>query len=149
MSKPLTIDELKALEVGDWVWIMAPPSPFDKGMYVRKHEASNIEFFKGETLGWFFADGYETYGKWIAYKNKEQAKCMGEIVELPCKLGQKLYAIYDDKIHEYSGAEINVHEDGRFIFETPTLFPKRLTFGKDVFLDKVEAERRLAELKGE
>lgn len=72
----------------------------------------------------------------------------GELTKLPCKLGQRIYATIDDKIIDtYFAAEINVCEDGRFIFETPTLFPKRLTFGKDVFLTKEEAEQRLKELE--
>lgn len=73
----------------------------------------------------------------------------GTLVDLPCKLGQVIYTVYDGAIHEYFAEEVNVHEDGRFIFETPTLFPKRLVFGKEVFTDKSKAEARLKELQNE
>lgn len=147
--KPLTIKELKALEAGDWVWIVNEEN--NNNYYVLITAKSRKVFAVMTALAKdFYVHHYCDYGtKWIAYKNKEQAECKGEIVELPCELGQLLYAVYDENIHEYFCEEINVHEDGRFIFETPTLFPKRLTFGEDIFTDKSEAERRLAELKGE
>lgn len=71
--KPLTIEELKALEVDDWVWI--------------------VDLKTGENTGyaqieddWVECD-WDNYGKtWLAYKNKEQEEAKGEIVELPCIL---------------------------------------------------------------
>lgn len=144
--REMTIQELKALKVGDWVWIDYKLS--GNRFYTKKFSQSLGSVFDIVELpcGLDYAD----YGKiWQAWKNKEQAEAKGEIVEFPCELGQRLYAVYDNKIYEYFSEEINVHEDGRFIFETPTLFPKRLTFGKDIFVNKAEAERRLAELKGE
>ena len=35
--------------------------------------------------------------QWLAYKNKEQAECKGEIVELPCKVGDYVYIIDNDR----------------------------------------------------
>lgn len=88
--KPLTIEQLKSLEVGDWVWIIdfektvyKPIS--DSGKYFQIHYTgqNTLQFYNGNNdLLVLFSD----YGtKWLAYKNKEQAECKGEIVELPCK----------------------------------------------------------------
>lgn len=76
--KPLTIDELKALEVGDWVWCIQK-EPRERG-YMQKSDKSNEYFF--DSKEWLCP--YSGYGKtWLAYKNKEQAESKGEIVELP------------------------------------------------------------------
>lgn len=199
--KPLTIEELKDLEVGNWVWVelihcLEDIDRFTEGQYVQIHYGgtNSIQCYKLKSENEVLLL-YSDYGtKWLAYKNKEQAegsneimrfveyvgskiaghsdyhgdnilsalycaaegkeiqdvaplKARGEIVELPCKLGQKIYEIYNDSIYEYYASEVTVHEDGRFTFETPTLFPNRLTFGEDVFIDKSEAERRLAKKK--
>ncbi|MCH5315456.1 MAG: hypothetical protein J1E81_06050 [Eubacterium sp.] len=137
--KPLTIEELKALPVGDWVWIKHG----EVESYFRKDVLADDQFATPRFM-------YSDYGtKWLAYKNKEFAESKGEIVELPCALGQKLYAIENDSINEYYASEINVHEDGRFIFETPKLFPHRLIFGEDIFVDKDQAQQKLLKLKGD
>lgn len=150
--KPLTIEELKKLQVGDWVWVTDENGHL--GTYLIKteppYEDDNDKTFNFNSLSFADTYPYSLYGKtWLAWKNKEQAEAKGEIVELPCELGQLIYAIEDNCIHEYYASEINVCEDGRFVFETPQLFPNRLTFGEKVFTDKSEAERRLAELKGD
>ena len=80
--KPLTIDELKSLEVGDWVWVITPTN---NGEYYEKGFASDNEAFVGYSLHYQVEVLYSDYGtKWLAYKNKEQAESNGEIVELPC-----------------------------------------------------------------
>ena len=105
--KPLTIEHLKSLEVGDWVWIV--DENFKNGRY--------REILGCDDLGNFYLSAYcasrniysiADYGtKWIAYKNKEQAECKGEIVELPkgwldtLKLltcAASCYAVIDDMI---------------------------------------------------
>ena len=89
MSKPLTIDELKALNVGDWVWVFrdldteTPCSHYGEiesygtvslthsheYLFVRNRGVHNLK--------------YADYGKtWLAYKNKEiyeECKSNGEI----------------------------------------------------------------------
>lgn len=65
--KPLTIDELKALQVGDWVWVINLCK--NRGTYRR---------LTAGMLGGLYFDkffDFEQYGRlWLAYKNKEQAE---------------------------------------------------------------------------
>lgn len=124
--KPLTIEELKALEVGDWVWTIHTYGEAKESAYARiigtdidglvlPTDLMNLE--------------YPDYGKtWLAYKNKEQAEAKGEIVELPCirevfKKNKPTYRVF-------------FLRDDNFI---------------DSYAEwtEEEAERRLAELKGE
>lgn len=84
--KPLTIEELKELEVGDWVWFIS----INKNGVKQKGEYRRIEenVINRIYLSGAYSSGnhwYENYGfTWLAYKNKEQAEAKGEIVELPC-----------------------------------------------------------------
>lgn len=138
--KPLTIEQLKALEVGDWVYLKR----MDGGVSSYIH----IKYLFQMLLC------YEDYGKtWLVYKNKEQAECKGEIVVLPCKVGDTVYAImeidYKYKIVEFIANRIVVGECGNFYFDTPTSYSHRLKFGYSVFADKFKAERRLAEMTKE
>ncbi len=68
--KPLTIEELKELEVGDWVWIVCCLG----GNYAKKLEQSaNSLKYKTHIAESYL--NYIDYGKnWLAYKNKEQAE---------------------------------------------------------------------------
>lgn len=89
--KPLTIEELKALKVGDWVWIVISdrsctlsPSCY----YQVDHLGRNKEYFMFCYGGKRDGLRFSVYGtKWVAYKNKEQAEAKGEIIELPCNVG--------------------------------------------------------------
>lgn len=70
--KPLSIEELKALEEGEWVWIV---TPMNTGEYYQKFYESSEDFFVGGSLYYGFNASYEDYvTKWVAYKNKEQAE---------------------------------------------------------------------------
>lgn len=89
----LTIEELKALPVREWVWIAQPKTFFgDLSTYYQKSEKSDGNRFVAITwadeggeetdedliLSWDYSD----YGtKWLAYKNKEQAE--GKLITLP------------------------------------------------------------------
>lgn len=86
MNKPLTIEELKSLEVGDWVWVVDLIT--QQGQYVQvsvyRHLGKILAVYK-VLEGKFYKVMMDilTYGtEWLAYKNKEQAECKGEIVEL-------------------------------------------------------------------
>lgn len=134
--KPLTIEELKALEVGDWVWLIDLKLGVNTG-YEQKDEDFNE-----------YAD-FSNYGKtWLAYKNKEQAEAKGESVKLPCKIGDAVYAVircndsFTIKKVPCSSIEVKAHN---FVIhsEIPN-FPEYLL---GTYLTKSEAERRLAELK--
>lgn len=82
--KPLTIEELKTLEVLDWMWIkILIPTKSCKGEDKYVQIQSNVE--NGIGTYDIFSDWltYEDYGKtWLAYKNKEQAEAKGEIVDI-------------------------------------------------------------------
>lgn len=212
--KPLTPDELKALEVGDWVWIVKD----NIGSYGKIEETYNFitqkkdkRILAYDVYVYIGLDGYGT--TWLAYKNKEQAEgideikrfaeyvgskiaghgdyhgdsilsalycaaegkeisdikpleAKGEIVELPCKVGDKIYVpwvwkgqndimtltcnsitltatIHYIKCYDFETDDNdfgNMFSDGTF-----QLAEYRYVW----FTDKTEAERRLAELKGE
>ena len=74
MSKPLTLKELKSLEVGEWVWIVNKEN--NKGYYAiitakcKKVFAVISALTSDLPLHYFFDYG----DKWLAYKNKEQAE---------------------------------------------------------------------------
>jgi len=97
-GKPLTVEELKALKAGDWVWLVA-----DKTQgYAYKLEPSlcspEKEWLMLKTYYNFRrALTYANYGtKWIAYKNKEEAENTGygnvkqAQIEILQKLKEKL-----------------------------------------------------------
>lgn len=77
--KPLTIEQLKELPVGDWVW------------FIRGDISSYRQIASKDPCGCLLESrpyeswlNYSDYGKmWLAYKNKEHAEVKGEIVELP------------------------------------------------------------------
>lgn len=69
--KPLTIDELKALQVGDWVWFLHNQVKPCYGTIMSKHD-DTIYFNTTEGLQRVH---WKNYGKtWVVHKNKEQAE---------------------------------------------------------------------------
>lgn len=140
--KPLTIEELKKLQVGDWVWFVLTEEG-QKEASNRRRDISHMYLIvysvseKGMELGAIMYSSFDylfkDYGKtWLAYKNKEQEEAKGEIVELPEPFidtdknayGETTYLVYRSKVDIYCPSE-------------------------DIYTDKLKAERRLAELKGE
>lgn len=79
MNKPLTIDELKALKVGDWVWVevINVPNGSFRGYYqIRPNAERSKLIFCGIEHDYSIMD----YGKtWLAFKNKEQAEAKGDV----------------------------------------------------------------------
>lgn len=79
----------------------------------------------------------------------------GTVVELPCKVGQGCYRILRDendglKIVRLVVEGIAVFENMKMIYTNENRVPYREDeFGDIVFFDKTQAEKRLAELKGE
>ena len=132
--KPLTIEELKSLEVGDWVWITVLKGKINGGteFYLRKFGNSEGKFLSYQIgISTLYYSDYGT--KWLAFKNKEMAECKGEIGELP-----RIRPI--------------VFEDGNGV----TMYELAYFNKYDMVQTKMyrddqlhEAERRLAELKGE
>lgn len=69
--KPLTIEELRALQVGDWVWVVELDKSYSH--YVQLREVDYKIY--GEWLHGYKSYEFASYGtKWLAYKNKEQAE---------------------------------------------------------------------------
>lgn len=144
--KPLTIEQLKALPVGEWVWLVIKRNygdykSYDKIVKINDREVSFV-FSVGQNI-YSFID----YGKtWLAWKNKEQAEAKGEIMELPCRV------------------EIPLTDDG-FVYNIawdcenpPRVHRQRwidyvyaclLGCGDNYFATKSAAEAKLAKLKGE
>lgn len=89
--KPLSIEELKQLKEYDYFWLVNI-NDANKNIYI-----SNISYTKETLSGLDFYNysrrmKWDNYGKtWLAYKNKEQAECKGEFVELICKLDDTIY----------------------------------------------------------
>lgn len=82
--KPLTIEQLKELEVGDWVWITTPKNSGEYYQISYSDYLDDEDAFVAYSLHYDLNVFYSDYGtKWLAYKNKEQAEANGEIVELP------------------------------------------------------------------
>lgn len=83
--KPLSIEELKNLIIGTWVYLTDKDGYL--GRYVVKAEApieEDDKTFNFDSLSGTWTYNYRYYGtKWLAYKNKEQAECKGEWIELP------------------------------------------------------------------
>ena len=78
--KPLTIDELKALQVGDWVWVVDKTSEFlgERTYYsqILFNPIDDIGAVLGSDEQHCGCYNMSNYGKtWRAYKNKEQANC--------------------------------------------------------------------------
>lgn len=126
--KPLTIEELKSLEVGDWVWLCGKYENFGEYSEYRKIEKNYedcLTFAVGVNSIHF---KYSDYGKtWIAYKNKEQAETNGDIIELPCERKTKSTLLPYEVVY--------INEYDKVVVE-------RFTYEND-------AKFRLAKLKGE
>ena len=130
--KPLTIEQLEALNPYDWVWVED----------LKTH------------MGYYTLIGnlnLSMCGKvFNLWKNKEQAECKGEIVELPktkwaitrsavCVVGN-----FDYVIEERIPVARWMVDRWHFGYE-----PMKLRTIIETFDSKDEAERRLADLKGE
>lgn len=79
----------------------------------------------------------------------------GQLVELPCKVGDIVYYVDEYIAAEFDEVEVNTVEkieigknEIRLWFGDDVGYVLVKNFGKEVFTDKSEAERRLAELKG-
>lgn len=168
--KPLTIEQWKTLEVGDWVWITDINGC--RGRYKQLEEYIDPLTMQSSVRLGKLRTAWENYGKtWLAWKNKEQAESKGEIVELPCKVGDTVWVVdYGEKVCSY----VCIGGNSKFLFLSPTFYS-----GKDIitpdeickhyvyyhmaddeetavvvfphskcFSTQAEAEAKLAELKG-
>ena len=149
MSKTLTIEELKALEVGDWVWVEAinAPNSLFRGYYqIRPNAERSKLIFCGIEHDYSITD----YGtKWLAYKNKEQAETKGEWVELP--KDKWVITRHAGKKTKYTYQVEHVEPYAEFIdgawYIGMGYNPYRKTI--EEYDTKDQAEARLKELRGE
>lgn len=79
----------------------------------------------------------------------------GQLIEFPCKVGDIVYYVDEYIAAEFDEVEVNTVEkieigknEIRLWFGDDVGYVLVKNFGKEVFTDKSEAERRLAELKG-
>ncbi len=87
--------------------------------------------------------------------NYEDSEEQGELVKLPCKVGDKVYAITRDFISEYEVAGFYINRYGLSLVQWRLIdgiyinvhgfYPHEI--GTNIFLDKEEAEQKL-KLKG-
>lgn len=132
--KPLTIEQLKALEVGDWVWLIDKIG--DTKSYWSISENTNEYLLVYQECYSFGNLNYSDYGKtWLAYKHKEAAEAKGEIVELPC-------------IREVEAVECGAKTTRFQVCFIRKDMPCRNAIDYYTTDIKSEAERRLAELTG-
>lgn len=79
----------------------------------------------------------------------------GKMIELLCKVGERIYYIDEyiaefDKVEEYTVEKIEIVKDQiRIWFGDNIGYALAENFGKEVFADKSQAEARLKELQGE
>lgn len=163
--KPLTIEQLKALKVGDWVWVVNTEK--QESMYAKFSHCYNSfgrMAYCFETVGYtfhLFEEDYDT--KWAAYKNKEYAE--GKCVELLCRVGDTVYipwvwngesdvatliveciVMKDDGEDFWLCLDLET-DDYKFVIKYRNHLMS--DYGKTWFTDKSAAERRLAELTKE
>ena len=76
--KPLTIEQLKSLEVGDWVWLIYKDTDYRRYAQIQAIEETRL-YVWGRDLAECEMWKYSDYGtKWLAYKNKEMAEISHE-----------------------------------------------------------------------
>lgn len=112
--KALTLEQLKALEIGEWVYVVDLENK-SGGYYHLITPYSNT--FCGETIDGerhsMYICQYSSYGKtWVVYRNKEEAECKEKIVKLICEVDDKVFVpwVYEEKsgIDEYKITKIHL-----------------------------------------
>ena len=101
-----------------------------------------------------------SYADTLAYierlkaENAELRERLGKTVELPCRIGDTLYGVYNDKVAEYIVIGLNVLADWTLEIYLKTQNKKQNRFstfstsiGVRYFKDRDAAEARLEELK--
>lgn len=166
--KPLSIEELKRLKIGDWVWLTDETGHL--GRYVAKTIAPIKEYdktFNFDSLLGSYTYSYFTYGTiWLAYKNKEQVECKGELVEFVCKVGDIICIpwAYDGEygmakylvkhidfygyLAKYRTDFENDIEDKYLLYKCNNGDFNTYNFNEIWFLDEKLAEQKLKELRG-
>ena len=120
---------------------------------ILKNGQSTVDF-SNEKVGEFLTDHKKgiraLFEKVAEYEDLEE---QGLIVKLPCKIGQKVYAVTRDFVSEYTICSIEVYNEGFFfhwkcdkgIYINVRGFTN-YQIGVDVFLTKGEAEQSFSQL---
>ena len=165
--KPLTIDEIKALKKGDWVWATRTDGTLK--CYCRVEHAFNFVTYQQDIIlrgeDFVIYLGNCGYGdRWFAYKNKEQAETKGEWVELLCNVGDTIYYVAPKGVFPCPVTRIQftrgltpsdeliieiMYEQGDEI--TAPVYKELSAHSYDTlwFTDKAKADARYNELRGE
>lgn len=69
----------------------------------------------------------------------------GILIELPCKVGDSFYGVATNAIFKYSVFAIKIVENNAI--HLTTIYDIEFVLGKDCFLTKAEAEKKLKELQ--
>lgn len=111
MNEPLTIEELKALPLGEWVWItMETEDSYIVGYY----QLIQPLYTRLNAVGAVDLDlSYSDYGKtWTAYKNKEQAEGADDIERKAQKaMAENIFQEMYDIVNESRDEVITVTAD--------------------------------------
>ncbi len=172
--KALTIEELKQFGKYEFLYISVISDNLYRkdifsGYYMLiQKDCYTINF---QTTNNFINLWYSDYGKtWLAYRNKEEAECKGELVELICKVGDTIYIPWEfDGVSDVAKSEVVYIEvnkwDNKYVtnlcLTADTTSPKGLRyfqymhhgvyceedFNQVWFKDENLAEQKLKELK--
>lgn len=83
MNKPLTIEELKALEVGDWVWVIIYgdgrlKSELSDYVKITGHTKEGLKIYHHTLRDCLLpCDAYGT--KWLAYKTRSKQRARARL----------------------------------------------------------------------
>lgn len=143
----LTIGQLKALPVGNWVWVVDNSDNDETGYYIIT-PTFREDLLELATRGHGTAYKYLDYGKtWKAYRNKQEAEAKGDLYKTAFEL--ILQDVYDNRLK----ADTLSCSSCPFMFElfdgceNQGLYEDCKRRWQNYYL--AEAERRLAELTKE
>lgn len=171
--KPLSIEELKALEVGEWVYVKDIDSIEGRYAILQRKFETNVELKSIDSL--IVINELNCRNKWLVYKNKEYAEAQEnsriisdkEFWELSNRYTQKEL---DERIEFAKKKAVEEYKSKGGVVELPCLQDVKISCAGKIadakrlcYLDSNgeirtrlfekyefdEAERRLAELKGE
>lgn len=97
-SRALTIEDLKALSLGDWIWLV--DKKYSCNYYVEIHSSNMSELqLNGNHCNHDEIFSFSDYGtEWLAYKNKEEAENSnyGNVAQAIKGFAEKAEKICDD-----------------------------------------------------
>ena len=86
----------------------------------------------------------QTYFK---LKDYEDLYEQGLLLRLPCKVGDMIYYVKDNKVIEFTVYSFDIRSLQQFVCNYEGIRLNFKNFGKSVFLTKAEAEQKLKEME--